>query len=251
MSFQVIIPARFASNRFPGKVLADIAGQSMLQRVYTQACASHAERVIIATDHPRVQAAAQDFGATVCMTEPAHLSGTDRVAEAARQLQLSSDDVIVNVQCDQPLIEPELIDQAAAQIDSSAAIEMATLAAPITSSASLMDPDVVKVVLDADNRALYFSRAMIPYQRDMLLDDPEQAQPKLGQYLRHIGIYAYSMRFLQQFVSWPSCELEEMEKLEQLRALWHGHGLQVAVVQQANTVSVDKPEDVAKVLARL
>jgi 3-deoxy-manno-octulosonate cytidylyltransferase (CMP-KDO synthetase) len=250
MSFHVIIPARFASSRFPGKVLADIAGQSMLERVYLQACASGAEKVVIATDDVKVESAALALGAEVCMTDSKHLSGSDRIAEAALMLGLEDDAVIVNVQCDQPLIEPELIKKTATTLLENEGIKVATLATPITDLAALQDPDTVKVVLNYRKKAMYFSRSIIPHQRGAATSDSKAEIPH-DSYLRHIGLYSYRMDMLQQFVSWDVCALEKIECLEQLRILWHGQRIHVDVVEKATTVSVDKPADIEKVIELL
>lgn len=247
MQFYIIIPARFASSRFPGKVLADIDGSSMLARVYARCCHSNACEVIVATDDAQVQQAAEALGARVCMTAQEHTSGSARVAEAARQLNLPADALIVNVQCDQPLIDPNLINKLADTLAvQPAATAMATAACPLQDPAALHDPDVVKVVCNQQQQALYFSRAVIPYAAD-----EKVARQQAAAHYRHIGIYAYRMEFLQQFVAWQPSPLEHIERLEQLRVLWYGRTIQVAQVAQDSSVSVDKPEDLRKVQALL
>jgi 3-deoxy-manno-octulosonate cytidylyltransferase (CMP-KDO synthetase) len=221
MSFTVVIPARFGSSRLPGKPLADIAGKPMVQRVYEQACRSGAERVVIATDDERIVAAAQGFGADTCLTRADHPSGTDRIEEVARQLQLPDSAIVVNVQGDEPLIPPAVINQVAANLAANAQAGIATLSEPLHSAAELFNPNIVKVVADTQQLALYFSRAPIPWARDAFAaGQPEPETSVSG--ARHLGIYAYRVAFLHQFVQWPPATLEQLESLEQLRALAHG-----------------------------
>ncbi|HEX5055934.1 MAG TPA: 3-deoxy-manno-octulosonate cytidylyltransferase [Gammaproteobacteria bacterium] len=238
--FKVVIPARYASTRFPGKVLADIHGKPMLQHVYERALEGGAGEVIIATEDRRVEEAARKFGAAVCMTSPEHASGSDRIAEVARQLKWKDSTLIVNVQGDEPFIPPDNIAQVAANL-AQHKVEMATLRTPIMDAADVPNPNVVKVVVDAAGMALYFSRAAIPYQRDPLSGGS-------AQYYRHIGLYAYRNDFLQRYTRTPPVPPEEAEKLEQLRALWLGARIHVAVAQIAPAVGVDTPEDLARIL---
>lgn len=236
MSFSVVIPARFAATRLPGKPLLDIAGKPMLQHTWERACASSAERVVIATDDERIEAAAKGFGAEVCMTSDQHRSGTDRIQEVARQLQLAAEHIIVNVQADEPLIPPAVIDQVA---DNLAVYDagIATLCEAITSQAEVEDPNAVKVVMSRSGRALYFSRSTIPHAGSASASNCH----------RHIGIYAYRVSVLDQFVTWPASALELVEKLEQLRALDNDVFIHVAVARENIPAGVDTEKDLQAV----
>ncbi len=250
MTFTVVIPARFASTRLPGKPLLDIAGQPMIRHVWERACRSAAARVVIATDDERIRAAAESFGAEVCMTAAAHPSGTDRLQEAVHGLGLADDAIVVNVQGDEPLIPPAVIDQVAANLARETDCGIATLCEPLDTVESFLDPNIVKLVRDDRMRAMYFSRAPIPWPRDDFARDrsllPEGFLP-----LRHIGIYAYRVSFLHRFVGWPLGVLEARECLEQLRALEHGVGIHVAQACAAIPGGVDTAADLARVNALL
>lgn len=246
MNFVVIIPARYASTRLPGKPLQDIAGKPMVQHVWEQARRSAASRIVIATDDERIMAACQGFGAEVLMTRVDHNSGTDRLAEVAAQLGLAADAIVVNVQGDEPLIPPALIDQVAASLAANTAAGMATLAEPFTEAAHLFNPNVVKVVADASGLALAFSRAPLPWARDSFAKQRDQL-PEGTPFRRHIGIYAYRAGFLHDFVAWGPCWLEDTECLEQLRALWHGVRIHVADACETPPAGVDTPEDLQRV----
>jgi 3-deoxy-manno-octulosonate cytidylyltransferase (CMP-KDO synthetase) len=227
----VVIPARFGSTRFPGKILADRTGRPLVQHVVDQARRCRLVReVIVATDDERIADALRPFETRCVMTSPRHQSGTDRVAEVARGL---ADQIVVNVQGDEPEIEPEVIDGLIERLASSSD-DMATAATPFPAGADPGDPNLVKVVIDEQGRALYFSRSPIPFYRDAT------APPVLPYYL-HLGIYAYRREFLMQFASLPPTALEKTEKLEQLRALEHGHKIQVLTVHRA-THGIDTPE---------
>lgn len=247
MSFSVVIPARYASSRLPGKPLLDLAGKPMLQHVYERALASEAERVIIATDDARIERVARDFGAEVCLTDPGHPSGTDRLQEVVRQRGFYADDIVVNVQGDEPLIPPRLINQVAHNLAAEPLASIATLSEPIASLASLKNPNVVKVVADAQGRALYFSRAAIPWPREAFAGGEPAGLPEGFGYQRHIGIYAYRVKLLNDFVRWPPCPLELTECLEQLRALWNGALIHVDEADEAPPAGVDTPEDLERV----
>jgi 3-deoxy-manno-octulosonate cytidylyltransferase (CMP-KDO synthetase) len=216
--FHIIIPARYQSSRLPGKLLMDIHGMTVIERVYRQAIQSQAKTVTIATDNQEIYDLAQKFGASVIMTAKTHQTGTDRIAEAITLLGFSSDEIIVNVQGDEPFISPALITQAANSLLNTDA-PMATLCWPIENYAMYTNPNVVKVVRDCNQHALYFSRSAIPANRDM----PTNIQ----HVFRHIGLYAYRADFLLKFVTWPVCELEEIEALEQLRVMWAGYKIKV------------------------
>lgn len=236
-----VIPARYASTRFPGKPLAAIAGKPMIQRVYEMVSrARRLSRVIVATDDERISQAVRDFGGEVMITSAEHRSGTDRVAEVARRLDAP---YYVNVQGDEPLIDPSLIDAVAGMLAGGA--PMATLAARITTRSDLFDQNLAKVVLDRDGFAVYFSRHSIPFPR-MYLDRGADVDLETSAYLRHIGTYGYSRSVLLELAGAEPCEMEQLESLEQLRALYLGIKIKVEVVEESSPC-VDVPEDIAKV----
>ena len=242
MAYTVVIPARYGSTRLPGKPLLDILGKPMVQRVWEQAQLSSAARVVIATDDERIAEAARSFDAQVCMTRPEHPSGTDRLQQVVEQLGLPDDHIVVNVQGDEPLIPPQVIDQVAANLDQHSGAGIATLCEEISAIAELLSPNVVKVVRDAIGMALYFSRAPVPYPRDAFMRDRDR-MPETGNWYRHIGIYAYRTKFLHQYVTWPPAPQELLECLEQLRALHHGVGIHVDVACQRVPAGVDTDDD--------
>lgn len=245
-AFTVVIPARFASTRLPGKPLQEIAGKPMIQHVWEQACKSSAQQVVVATDDPRIVEACVAFGAQVLLTRVDHNSGTDRLAEVASQLGLAADAIVVNVQGDEPLIPPAIIDQVAANLAGHPEAGIATLAEPIEDVQALFNPNVVKVSSDISGLALTFSRAPLPWARDALAQDRNVLPAGVG-YRRHIGIYAYRAGFLHDFVAWGPCQLEDTECLEQLRALWHGVRIHVADALQSPPAGVDTAEDLERV----
>ena len=245
--FCVLIPARRASTRLPDKALADIAGLPMVVRVAQRAQASGAQLVAVATDDARIAEACAAHGVRALLTSPSHASGTDRIAEAAQQLALADDAIVVNVQGDEPLIEPALIRACALRLHEDAQAQMATAAHPITEASWIADPNVVKVVLDAQQRALLFSRAPIPWRRDQYATGGATALPARLPFLRHVGIYAFRMRALRAFSALTPCELEAEEALEQLRALWHGWRIAVLSVDHAPAAGVDTPQDLERV----
>ncbi|MGL4355065.1 MAG: 3-deoxy-manno-octulosonate cytidylyltransferase [Aeromonas popoffii] len=253
MSFVVIIPARYASTRLPGKPLADIHGKPMVQHVVEKALQSGADRVIVATDDERVRSAlascAALAGFEVCMTSQDHQSGTERLAEVCRHYGFASDTIIVNVQGDEPLIPPAIIRQVADNL-AAATAPMATLSVPIEDAEEAFNPNAVKVVTDKDGYALYFSRACIPWDRDRFAASDRDEQIG-GHYQRHIGIYAYRAGFIQRYVDWAPSVLEQVEALEQLRVLWYGEKIHVAQALQAPPVGVDTQADLDKVRALL
>ncbi len=241
MHYRVVIPARYGSTRLPGKPLIDIAGKPMVVRVAEQALRSKATEVVVATDDARVVDALRESDADAVLTRADHRSGSDRVMEVAAAWP--DDAIVVNVQGDEPLIPPPVIDQVAGLIDERC--EVATLSEPITEPAAVFDPNVVKVVADRCGRALYFSRAPIPWHRDGFADGPP---PQIGtQWGRHIGIYAYRVGALRAFVSYPPSPIEEIEALEQLRLLDHGHAIAVAAAEAPVPGGVDTPADVDRV----
>ncbi len=244
-TFTVLIPARMASTRLPGKPLADISGLPMVVHVARRAMASGAQDTLVVTDSDAIALACTAHGVRSLMTRADHLCGSDRLAEACELLGLSDESVVVNVQGDEPLVRPELIASVAAQLHLHPASPMATAAHPIASLDEFLDANVVKVVVDATGQALYFSRAPIPHRRSpngaphYCLPDPAP--------LRHVGLYAYRAGFLQAFPLMPAAPLERTESLEQLRALWHGHSIRVHITETEPGIGVDTPEDLARV----
>ncbi len=246
MSFTVVIPARYASNRLPGKPLADIAGKSMIERVYQQACQSSADRVVIATDHQEIEQVCIGFGAEVVMTASDHPSGTDRLQQVASMLGFEENHIIVNVQGDEPLIPPALIDQVAGNLAGDAEASVATLCEPIHEVSELFNPNAVKVVTDVRSHAIYFSRAALPWARDAFAGN-QQSLPEDVTFNRHIGIYAYRVGLLNRFVAWGPGPLESIECLEQLRVLYHGDRIHVETALETPPAGIDTPEDLERV----
>ncbi|MDZ7787938.1 MAG: 3-deoxy-manno-octulosonate cytidylyltransferase [Halofilum sp. (in: g-proteobacteria)] len=240
-SFRVAIPARYASTRFPGKPLAVIAGKPMLEHVWRRACEAGADEVVVATDDERIAAVADGFGATVCMTSAEHASGTDRLAEVARELGWPDDAIVVNLQGDEPLMPPLVLRQVAEDLAAFPDAALATLSVPLTDAGERDEPNIVKVVTDRAGYALYFSRAPIPYPRT-----PDAAAAH-----RHLGIYAYRAGFLGRFSELEPAPIERAEQLEQLRALWHGHRIHVTEAAAVPDAGVDSPADIDRVEAAL
>lgn len=249
-AFYAVVPARYASTRLPGKPLADIAGKPMVVRVLEQAVASGAAGVWAATDHPEVFAAVRAGGFQAVMTSPDCASGTDRLAEVATRLGWADDVVVVNVQGDEPLIDPGLIRATAQALFDHPRASMATVCHPMRDVAEMFNPNVVKVVTDKDGYALYFSRAPIPWARDAWASGPSDAPPAGLPIARHIGLYAYRAGFLKAYPGLERPALEHFESLEQLRALWHGHRIAVVESPVPSPPGVDTPEDLEKVRAR-
>jgi len=247
MGFCVLIPARLASTRLPDKPLADIGGKPMVVRVAERARQSQASRVVVAADHPSIVQGCQEHGVEAVLTKASHASGSDRLAEACELLGLQGDATVVNVQGDEPLIDPALIDAVALLLAHHAQASMSTAAHAIGDPAEFRNPNVVKVVTDAQGLASYFSRAPIPWWRDGSPGGVAQLGPAPA--LRHIGIYAYRASFLRAFPTLAQAPTELAESLEQLRALWHGHRIAVHVALAAPGPGVDTPEDLARVRA--
>jgi 3-deoxy-manno-octulosonate cytidylyltransferase (CMP-KDO synthetase) len=248
VSFTVLIPARFASTRLPGKPLLDIAGKPMVVRVAERAQASGADRVLIATDDERVREAAAQHGVDVVMTRGNHATGTDRLAEAAIQLHLDDRTIVVNVQGDEPLLEPSLIRGVADELRAHADASMATACHAIADAEEAFNANVVKVVLDHAGYALYFSRATIPWARDAFAVTHNKLPLGVPLY-RHYGLYAYRVGFLRHFPTLPPAQIERFEALEQLRALWHGHRIAVLITKGTPAPGVDTPADLERVRA--
>jgi 3-deoxy-manno-octulosonate cytidylyltransferase (CMP-KDO synthetase) len=249
--FKIVIPARYASSRLPGKPLIPIAGKPMIQHTFERACQCSADEVLIATDDKRIAEAASAFTENIVMTSPEHNSGTERLSEVVEKKQWSDDTIIVNVQGDEPLVLPEHIVLVAEALNASEKAGLSTLATPVRSVAEVFDPNVVKVVMDHSGHALYFSRAMMPWSRDSFKPAAIEQQsinalPE-GSWYRHIGMYAYRAKTLKQYMSLKPCMLEQTESLEQLRVLYHGISIHVSVVHEQPGHGVDVEADIAKV----
>ncbi|OOH89631.1 3-deoxy-manno-octulosonate cytidylyltransferase [Pasteurellaceae bacterium 15-036681] len=245
MSFTVIIPARYASTRLPRKPLLDIVGKPMIQHVWEKAQQAGASRVIVATDHPEIEAVVKGFGGEVCLTSDKHNSGTERLAEVIEKMAIADNEIIVNIQGDEPLIPPVIVAQVAENLDRHQ-VNMATLAVKLETKEELFNPNVVKTLTDKNGIALYFSRAPIPYGRDYFANCDDNFVASQN-YLRHIGIYAYRAGFVKQYVAWEPTQLEQLESLEQLRALWYGEKIHLELAKQAPEVGVDTAEDLERV----
>ncbi|WP_097461205.1 3-deoxy-manno-octulosonate cytidylyltransferase [Mangrovitalea sediminis] len=251
MAFSVVIPARYASTRLPGKPLLEIGGKPMIQHVYERASESQASEVVIATDDARIYQVAESFGARVVMTAATHNSGTDRLEEVASRLGYADDHIVVNVQGDEPLIPAALINQVADNLATEAEASIATLCERIHDRESVFNPNVVKVVFDHKGMAHYFSRATIPWARDDFAKGQPASLPDHVRWYRHIGIYAYRVSLLKAFVEWEPAPLEVTEALEQLRALWNGARIHVAEAGVTPAPGVDTEADLERVRAIL
>lgn len=245
MRFHVVIPARHASTRLPGKPLLDLGGKPMVVRVAERAAQSGADTVSVATDHPGIAAAVTAHGFAALMTGAEHATGTDRIAEAASLMGWDDDAIVVNVQGDEPLIDPALIRDVARNLAEHAEASVATACHPLHDKADMLNPGIVKVVIDRAGHALYFSRAPIPYPRDAFAAGG--GLPEGLPAYRHVGIYAYRAGFLRAFTRLPPAAIEAFESLEQLRALWHGYKISVAITAHAPAIGVDTVEDLERV----
>jgi len=248
VTFTVLIPARYAASRLPGKPLLDVAGKPLVVRVAERARASGADRIVVATDDERIRAAARQHGFEAILTRADHATGTDRLAEAALALKLDDKVIVVNVQGDEPLLEPTLIREVADELRAHADASMATACHPIDDPEEAFNPNVVKVVLDHAGYAMYFSRATIPWARDAFAAKRDKLPPGLPLY-RHYGLYAYRVGFLRNYPSLASAQIERFEALEQLRALWHGHRIVVRITKGTPAPGVDTQEDLDRVRA--
>jgi 3-deoxy-manno-octulosonate cytidylyltransferase (CMP-KDO synthetase) len=242
----VIIPARYGSSRLPGKPLLDVAGKTLIERVHDRARECGAKKIIIAADDDRVRTVAEGFGAKVCMTSQHHRSGTDRIAEVIKSQGFQRDDIIVNLQGDEPLMPPNLIRQVADTLAVNPDAVMATVCHRIQDAQTFDNPNVVKVVSDQKGFAMYFSRAAIPWLRNQAGQKNNQDMSAVPAY-RHIGLYAYRAGFILQFTSWPICPMEEVEQLEQLRVLWHGQRIAVYESDTAPGEGIDTSDDLERV----
>lgn len=251
MQFHIIIPARYASTRLPGKPLRQLAGKPILQHVYEQANKSQAKSVVIATDDVRIKQAAEAFGAEVCMTSTAHTSGTERLAEVIEIKNFAPDDIILNLQGDEPMMPPVCLDQVAALLVTNTDCKMASLCEPIATAEDLFDPNVVKLVLDKNRHAIYFSRAPLPWHRNAFSNNTRVLPVEPELYYRHIGLYAYRADFIKTYLTLAVSPIEKAESLEQLRVLWHGEKIAMDIARETPGPGIDTEEDLKKVEAML
>ena len=248
MKFTVIIPARYGSSRFPGKPLADIKGKPMIQHTVERAMEAGAEDVIVATDDERIARVVNGF-TRVVMTSDKHESGTERLSEVIQACKLSDDTVIVNVQGDEPFVPANNIRQVADNIAAKPDATIATLATPVATVEDVLNPNIVKVVRNARQEALYFSRSPVPFVRETMMENPELVDPTL--FLRHIGLYAYKAGYVTRYVAYAPTILERTESLEQLRALWYGDKIHVDIAMSPPPVGIDTPHDLARLVASM
>ena len=246
MSFKIIIPARYASTRLPGKPLRDICGKPMIKRVIEQAQKSHADEVIVATDAVEIADALADTDIRVCMTRSDHQSGTERLSEVIEQLGFADEQILINLQGDEPLMPPLCLDQVGQALEQDDELKMATLCTPLTDIEELFDPHAVKVVRDINDNALYFTRAAVPWSRDTFTETSRQL-PSAQDYQRHIGLYGYRAGFVRQYLDWPASAIEKTESLEQLRVLYHGEKIRVLTAKIPPGPGVDTAEDLQRV----
>ncbi|MFK5913267.1 MAG: 3-deoxy-manno-octulosonate cytidylyltransferase [Woeseiaceae bacterium] len=246
MSFSIVIPARFASTRLPGKPLRDICGKPMIARVVEQAKKSHAEDIIVATDSKEVAYAISELDVQVCMTQKDHQSGTERLSEVITQLGFDDDKILINLQGDEPLIPPVCLDQIGEALEEDNNIKMATLCTPLSDVEEIFNPHTVKVVRDINNFALYFTRAAAPWSRDCFNESPRK-MPKAQNYQRHIGLYGYRAGFIRQYLEWQASDLEKTESLEQLRVLYYGERIKVITAKTPPGPGIDTQEDLNRV----
>lgn len=246
MSFRIVIPARFASTRLPGKPLRDICGKPMIVRVIEQAKLSDAEEVIVATDSQEIADALSHIDVRVCMTHENHQSGTERLSEVIEQLGFDDEQILINLQGDEPMMPPVCLNQVGQTLEQDASVKMATLCTPLTDIEELFDPHAVKVVRDINDFALYFTRAAVPWSRDCFNDKPRE-MPQEQEYQRHIGLYGYRAGFIKQYLDWQSSDIEKTESLEQLRVLYYGEKIKVITAETPPGPGVDTIEDLKQV----
>ncbi len=247
MKFNIVIPARYASSRLPGKVLAEVCGKPLVQWTWEHACQSGAAQVVIATESAQVQAVCESFGAQVCMTSAEHTSGTERLGEVIAHYGWAAHEIVVNVQADEPMLPPVLMHQVAQGLAEDKQVSMATLCEPFAEMEDVFDPNMVKVVRDVHQHAITFSRAPVPWAREAFMPQTITDKGVLTHYRRHIGLYAYRAGFLKRYLAWPHAELEQLEKLEQLRVLYHGEKILVLDALEDAGIGVDTQADLKKV----
>ena len=246
MSFRIVIPARYASTRLPGKPLVDICGKPMIERVIDQAKKSNAEEVIVATDSSKIADAISSLDVRVCITRENHQSGTERLSEVIEQLGFSDDQILINLQGDEPMMPPVCLNQVADALGQDNDLKMATLCTPLSDIDELFDPHSVKVVRDINQYALYFTRAAVPWSRNNFSSTPRKL-PQEQQYQRHIGLYGYRAGFIRQYLQWPSSDIEKTESLEQLRVLYYGEKIKVITAETPPGPGVDTSDDLKRV----
>ena len=246
MSFRIVIPARFASTRLPGKPLRDICGKPMIERVIEQAKKSNAEEVIVATDSNEIADAISALDVRVCITDENHQSGTERLSEVIEQLGFDDEQILINLQGDEPMMPPVCLNQVGQALEDDSNVKMATLCTPLTDIEELFDPHAVKVVRDINDFALYFTRAAVPWSRDCFNELPREL-PKNQDYQRHIGLYGYRAGFIKQYLEWQSSDIEKTESLEQLRVLYYGEKIKVITAEIPPGPGVDTIEDLNRV----
>ena len=246
MSFRIVIPSRYASTRLPAKPLRDICGKPMIAHVIEKAKQSDAEEVIVATDSDEIAAAVADFDVRVCMTHEHHQSGTERLSEVIEQLGFDDDQILINLQGDEPMMPPVCLNQVGQALEEDSNLKMATLCTPLTDINELFDPHAVKVVRDINGFALYFSRAAIPWSRDCFNESPREI-PQTQGYQRHIGLYGYRAGFIRQYLEWQSSDIEKTESLEQLRVLYYGEKIKVITAETPPGPGIDTIDDLNRV----
>jgi 3-deoxy-manno-octulosonate cytidylyltransferase (CMP-KDO synthetase) len=246
MSFRIVIPARFASTRLPGKPLRDICGKPMIARVIEQAQKSDAEEVIVATDSQEIADAIANIDVRVCITRADHQSGTERLSEVIEQMGFDDEQILINLQGDEPMMPPVCLNQVGQALENDDKVRMATLCTPLSDLEELFDPHTVKVVRDVNDFALYFTRAAVPWSRDCFNETPRE-MPKSQEYQRHIGLYGYRAGFIKQYLDWQSSDIEKTESLEQLRVLYYGERIKVITAEIAPGPGVDTIEDLNRV----
>ena len=246
MSFRIVIPARYASTRLPGKPLADICGKPMIAHVIEQAQKSNAEEIIVATDSKNIVEAVSSLNVRVCLTRENHQSGTERLSEVIEQLGFHDDQILINLQGDEPMMPPVCLNQVAEALEQENRLKMATLCTPLSDIDELFDPHTIKVVRDINHYALYFTRAAIPWSRDCFNQSPRNL-PNNQQYQRHIGLYGYRAGFIKQYLQWPSSDIEKTESLEQLRVLYYGEKIKVITAQTPPGPGIDTQDDLNRV----
>lgn len=249
MAIHVVIPARYASTRFPGKPLIDIVGKPMIQHVYERAIEAGLDSVIVATDDDRIVTAVKEFGGQYCLTKSTHQSGTERIEEVIEKLNFNDDDIVINLQGDEPLISPAIIRQVAKDLEFHPEVSVSTLCDPIDTLEEIFDPGITKVLMDKKGYAINFTRAPLPWFRDGFSKNPKKL-PDSFTFYRHLGIYAQRATFIKKYIHWQPSPIEKIESLEQLRVLWYGEKIHVTIACEKPGPGIDTPEDLARLLSK-